>query len=351
MDWFAGRLVRWYDKHGRKDLPWQSEPRDPYRIWVSEVMLQQTQVATALPFYEGFVKRFPSVSSLAAANQDAVLHLWTGLGYYARARNLHAAAQALIEHHNGKLPEDLDALQALPGIGRSTAGAILASAFEIRAPILDGNVRRVLARFHCVDGQPGKAATEKALWAHAEKHTPKEQEKLRDFTQAIMDLGATVCSRSSPDCDHCPVSKRCAALEADLVDQYPQPRPRKALPTRDVRMFLIIDPAGRCLLERRPPSGLWGGLWTPPERDADYSPDRLLEELGLDATIVFNTSILDAFTHTFSHFHLTIEPVQVYLARTPHTVQEEGSRRWYHPLDKDELGLSAAAVKLLDTVR
>lgn len=351
MDWFAGRLVRWYDKHGRKDLPWQTAPRDPYRVWVSEVMLQQTQVGTVLPYYERFVARFPTVASLAAADADEVLHHWTGLGYYARARNLHAAAQQLLDNHGGELPADPDALTALPGIGRSTAGAILAGAFGQRASILDGNVRRVLARFHRVDGAPGKAATERALWAHADSHTPKSTERLQDYTQAIMDLGAGVCTPRGPKCDACPVRQRCAALADDAVADYPQPRPRKSLPTRAVRMYLVIDPAGRCLLERRPPTGIWGGLWTPPERAADHAAERLLDELGLDTTVVFDTAVLDAFTHTFSHFHLRIEPVRIHLVRTPHGVSEEGARRWYHPLDKDPIGLSAAAARLLETIR
>src|SRR5262245_49623140 len=206
MNAFAEAVLAWYDVHGRRNLPWQ-HPRTPYRVWISEVMLQQTQVATVIPYFERFVTRFPNVDALARTDIDDVLHLWTGLGYYARARNLHAAAKRIVEHHRGELPHELDELQALPGIGRSTPGAPLSAGHGIRAPILDGNVKRVLARYFGVPGYPGQNAVAEVLWAHAESTTPCE--RVADYTQAIMDLGATLCTRSNPRCSNCPVASNC----------------------------------------------------------------------------------------------------------------------------------------------
>ena len=278
MTWLSDQIIEWFDTHGRKDLPWQ-HPRSPYRVWISEVMLQQTQVATVMPYFERFVARFPNVDALARAEIDEVLHLWTGLGYYARGRNLHAAARHIVAAHKSELPRTLDALMALPGIGRSTAGAILAAGYSIRAPILDGNVKRVLARFFAVSGYPAERLISESLWSHAEAHTPHA--RVGDYTQAIMDLGATLCTRSKPRCAQCPIATRCAAYIRDSVACYPAPRPRKTLPVKRARMYLLVDPTGRCLLERRPPTGIWGGLWTPPERAADYRVDQMLDEIGL----------------------------------------------------------------------
>ena len=250
MTWFADRVLAWFDVHGRKDLPWQ-HPRTPYRVWISEVMLQQTQVATVIPYFERFIARFPNVDTLARAEIDDVLHLWTGLGYYARGRNLHAAARRIVDEHDSELPKTLDALIALPGIGRSTAGAILSAGHGIRASILDGNVKRVLARYFAVDGYPGERAVAETLWAHAEANTPDA--RVADYTQAIMDLGATLCTRSRPRCFDCPVSAECIALKNDSTDRYPAARPRKALPVRRARMFVLVD-AQRTLPARTAPT-------------------------------------------------------------------------------------------------
>lgn len=238
---FAARLLRWYDRHGRKDLPWQ-RARTPYTVWVSEVMLQQTQVATVIPYFERFMARFPDVRTLADAPLDAVLAHWSGLGYYSRARNLHRAAQQIRDRHGGVFPEDMDAIAALPGIGRSTAGAILAQALGQRHAILDGNVKRVLTRHRAIAGWPGQSAVERRLWEIAEAETPHA--RVADYTQAIMDLGAMVCTRARPRCGACPVADDCAARAAGTVSRYPAPKPRKTLPVRQTRMLLVTNGEG-----------------------------------------------------------------------------------------------------------
>ncbi len=347
MDWLARRLLAWFDRHGRKDLPWQTD-RTPYRVWVSEIMLQQTQVATVIPYYRRFTARFPDVQALAAAGIDDVLHHWTGLGYYARGRNLHRAARRLVADHGGRFPEDVEALSQLPGIGPSTAGAIAAIAFGRRAPILDGNVKRVLARFHAVPGYPGDAGPARTLWQHADAHTPTE--RVADYTQAIMDLGATVCVRR-PRCSECPLERRCAARARDALDAFPGRRPRRDKPVRAARMFVITDPGGRCLLERRPPEGVWGGLWTPPERPADHTVQALCIEFGLDPGDVAAHRSGELFRHSFSHFHLDIEPVHVTLHGAGGMVADRDDICWYGAdAGQPALGLSAPAARLLRTL-
>ena len=265
-DPFSTQLLAWFARHGRKDLPWQSDP-SPYRVWVSEIMLQQTQVATVIPYYQTFMTRFPDVRRLAAAPLDEVLHLWSGLGYYARARNLHRAASLICSEHQGDVPSDLAALEALPGIGRSTAGAILALSAGQRHPILDGNVKRVLSRVYRVEGWYGHGEVARQLWELAERHTPKTQ--VAAYTQAIMDLGATLCTRGKPACARCPLQDQCAAYRDDCVGAYPASRPRRTLPVRESRVLLLCNAAGEVLLQRRPPVGIWGGLWSFPEVPAD----------------------------------------------------------------------------------
>jgi A/G-specific adenine glycosylase len=282
---FAARLLAWFERHGRHDLPWQ-HPRDPYRIWVAEVMLQQTQVATVIPYFQRFAAALPDVNALAAASEDRVLALWSGLGYYRRARSLHAAAKRIVADHGGRFPEDIDSLLALPGIGRSTAGAILAQAFGQRHPILDGNVKRVLARHRGIEGWPGDAAVERRLWHEAEALTPAQ--RVEDYTQAIMDLGATVCTRGRPRCGACPLAADCVALAANRVAELPAPRPRRALPTRDTLLLLEHDEAGRVRLVKRPASGVWPSLWSLPELPCAPS----------------GTRTLAGFEHTFTHFRL-----------------------------------------------
>jgi A/G-specific adenine glycosylase len=348
MTRFSDRVLAWFDVHGRKDLPWQ-HPRTPYRVWISEVMLQQTQVATVIPYFERFIARFPNVDTLARAEIDDVLHLWTGLGYYARGRNLHAAARRIVAEHDSELPKDLDALIALPGIGRSTAGAILAAGHGIRAAILDGNVKRVLARYFAVDGYPGERNVSDTLWAHAEANTPEA--RVDDYTQAIMDLGATLCTRSRPRCFECPASAECIAFKSDATACYPAARPRKTLPVRRARMFVIVDARERCLLERRLPTGLWGGLWNPPERPVECGVDELLSELGMARSNIRNQHPLPAFRHTFTHFHLDIEPLRVDVATPTLAVADHDRFRWYGSGENEPLGLSAVAVRLLALVQ
>lgn len=338
----ANALLDWFVVHGRKDLPWQ-QSRTPYRVWVSEIMLQQTRVATVIPYYQRFMESFPDVRALAAASPDQVLHHWSGLGYYARARNLHAAAQVVVQQHDGEFPQGLDALTALPGIGRSTAGAILSLSCGQRQPILDGNVKRVLARYHAVPGWPGSVAVQRELWALAEQHTPLQ--RVDEYTQAIMDLGATVCSRSRPDCAACPLAASCAANRAGSQAQFPAARPARALPVRQVTMLLLHDGRQQVLLERRPPSGIWGGLWAFPECTADAClTDWAQTELGLQSQVQEQWPPL---RHTFSHFHLDITPVLVRTEPDTAGVMEDDGRVWYNVQDVGELGLAAPVQRLL----
>jgi len=307
-------LLAWFDRHSRHDLPWQ-QPRTPYRVWVSEIMLQQTRVQTVIPYFERFLQRFPDVAALATAPLDAVLALWSGLGYYARARHLHRAAGVIVNDHGGRFPDTLDGWLALPGIGRSTAGAILAQAFDQRQPILDGNVRRVLARYHAVSGWPGEKAVEARLWQLAEAATPDR--RVADYTQAIMDLGATVCTRT-PLCERCPLAGDCRAHALGRVTDYPGRRTRKPLPVKRTAMLILKDTKGAILLERRPPSGIWGGLWSLPECGIHASvPRHCRERLGLEVTGLRAGA---TFRHTFSHYHLDIVPVwgQITLSDSVH---------------------------------
>jgi len=299
----APRLLAWFDGHGRHDLPWQLE-RTPYSVWVSEIMLQQTQVATVIPYYERFMRRFPTVSALAAAPLDDVLKLWSGLGYYARARNLHRAAQAVAARFGGEVPARFDDLIELPGIGRSTAGAIAAQAADERRAILDGNVKRVLARYHAIDGWPGAPAVQRELWARAEEHTPAE--RVADYTQAIMDLGATLCTRIRPACARCPLRHSCQAFALGRVDDFPAPRPAKAMPTRTTHMLLLLR-NGELLLEKRPPSGIWGGLWSLPElADAADARRHCRAHFGCE---IAAPQALAPLAHGFTHFKLRIQPL------------------------------------------
>ncbi len=341
---FATRVLAWYDRHGRHDLPWQADPT-PYRVWVSEIMLQQTRVETVVSYYQRFLQRFPDVQALAAAPLDEVLHLWSGLGYYARARNLHAAAVRLCAAHGGHFPQDIDALVALPGIGRSTAGAILSLACGQRHPILDGNVKRVLARFHAVEGWPGRTAVLKRLWALAERHTPRE--RVADYTQAMMDLGATLCTRGTPDCDACPLNADCAALAQGRPQAYPAPRPKRALPVREVYMLLLVNGEGEVWLQQRPPSGVWGGLWSLPEFDG---PDALLDWCGRFTGRAVEARELPALRHTFSHFRLDIRPRLVRLENPAFSVMEGEGCVWYNSRQPQSLGLAAPVRRLLDSL-
>jgi len=338
---FAARLLAWFDDHGRKDLPWQRD-KTPYRVWISEIMLQQTQVATVVPYYERFMASFPSVDALAAAAEDEVLHHWSGLGYYARARNLHRAAKILRDEHGGDFPEDIAEVMALPGIGRSTAGAILAIARGQRQPILDGNAKRVLARYHAIDGWPGKAETLKRLWAAADEFTPDD--RVADYTQAIMDLGATLCTRSKPACALCPFKSDCAAHAGGNQSAFPGKKPRKDKPLRETVM-LLVHTGREVYLEKRPGSGIWGGLWSLPElAELGEVDDWLIERLSVEAR---QTSRWSTLRHSFSHYDLDIRPVEVRITSASRKVAEDPRQRWYALDQPPGVGLPAPVLSLI----
>lgn len=337
---FAPRLLRWWRMHGRHDLPWQRR-RTPYRVWVSEIMLQQTQVTTVIPYYRQFMVRFPSLRALADAPLDDVLHFWSGLGYYARARNLHKAAQNICSEHGGRFPNTLEQVAALRGIGRSTASAILALARDERHVILDGNVKRVLARYHAIKGWPGEKSIEDRLWALAEQHTPRTHAAA--YTQAIMDLGATLCTHARPRCGECPLSSGCRAHALGTETAFPSPRPRKIQPVRRTCMLLVTQDE-HVLLERRPPAGVWGGLWSLPEVSARAdATDWCRQELG---TAPRSQQQWQAMRHTFSHFHLDIEPLVLEIAADA-CIGDNADRRWVKLTNVTDFGLATPVKKLL----
>jgi A/G-specific adenine glycosylase len=338
---FASRLLSWFDDHGRKDLPWQQDI-NPYRVWLSEIMLQQTQVATVIPYFQRFTEQYPDVRDLAAAPLDDVLHLWTGLGYYARARNLHQAAIAVVQRFGGTFPDTVEELCSLPGIGRSTAGAIVSIAFGKRTAILDGNVKRVLARHRAIAGWPGNGSVHNQLWDIAEAFTP--QASFAAYTQASMDLGATLCTRSKPKCGQCPVAEDCLARAAGSTAEYPGKKPKAALPIREKRWLVLINSDGEVLLENRPPSGLWGGLWTFPEMDSDG--DIQLEAGKLNLSLDKGTP-LPARRHTFSHFHLDYQPVLHTVDRGAR-IADEVRYQWVNPAQLAGRGTPAPVKSLLE---
>ena len=339
---FPKRLLKWFDEHGRHDLPWQTD-RTAYRVWISEIMLQQTQVNTVIPYFERFMERFPSVEELAEAQTDQVLHLWTGLGYYARARNLHKAAKAIVQAHGGTFPDTVEGLMELDGIGQSTAGAIAAISMGARAPILDGNVKRVLARYHCIAGWPEQSSVKKQLWEIAESLTPHE--RVDDYTQAIMDLGATVCTRSKPSCQDCPLQLDCRSYQQDRVAEFPGKKAKKTLPVKSVAMFILQNSAGDVLLEKRPATGIWGSLYSLPE-----SPEPSCAPKLAGATIASEATDggeqLEKIRHSFSHYHLDITPVRIQATKLDEIAETD---RWlWYPLDHSlEVGLAAPVKKLL----
>ncbi len=336
----AERLLRWFDQHGRKDLPWQ-HPRNAYRVWLSEVMLQQTQVSTVVGYFERFVSALPTLHDLAEVDEDTVLALWSGLGYYRRARFLHRAAQICVEQHGGEMPRDYDALAALPGIGRSTAGAILAQAYGLRFAILDGNVKRVLTRYHGIHGHPSQSAVEKQLWTYADAHTPAA--RVADYTQAIMDLGATVCMRSRPRCDECPLAEDCVAHRDNLTVQLPSRKPAKAIPTRTTVMLILRDSAHRVLLERRGPAGVWPGLWSLPEASDTNAAWSAAQQLAT----IDDAQMLASFMHVFSHYRLNIDPLLFDGAMAHGGVADNPYQRWCTASELFALGLPAPVRELL----
>jgi len=337
---FATLVLDWFDRHGRKHLPWQQQPT-PYRVWVSEIMLQQTQVQTVIPYYQRFMQRFPDVQQLADAPLDEVLHHWSGLGYYARARNLHSAAQQLRDQFAGQFPQTFEAVAGLPGIGRSTAGAILSLACGQRHPILDGNVKRVLARYHAVDGWPGKSDVLKALWRLSDAVTPSE--RVAHFNQAMMDLGATVCTRGAPDCERCPLQDGCRARAQGDPARYPHAKPRRQLPVRQVHMLLLVS-EDAAYLEQRPAQGIWGGLWSFPEFDDTDGLCAWCDARGVQAA---RMETLSPVRHTFSHFHLDITAHCLQLKNPVFSVMEAGRGLWYKLQGSDAVGLAAPVQRLL----
>lgn len=339
---FADRLLHWHASDGRHDLPWQ-HPRSPYRVWVSEIMLQQTQVQTVIPYFERFMRELPTLNDLADAQMDHVFALWAGLGYYARARNLHKAAQACVELHGGELPTSLEGLMSLPGIGRSTAGAILSQAHGLRFAILDGNVKRTLCRYHGIDGWPGTPAVEKRLWDIAEQHLPQQQ--LADYTQAIMDFGATLCTRSQPACILCPLQETCVARIEGRVEQLPQAKPGKPLPERRTLMLVLRDNDGRILLARRPATGVWSGMWSLPEV-ANHDEARAF--VARHAHIDFDTNTaLPLIEHVFSHYRLHIAPLSWLDAEPAHRIGDDNQHRWQSLSEIADVGLPAPVRKLI----
>jgi len=335
------QLLTWHDQHGRHDLPWQNTT-DAYRIWVSEIMLQQTQVATVIQYYQRFMASFPTIDKLAQADIDTVLHLWTGLGYYARARNLHKTATIIHKQYNDVFPQNFEQVLSLPGIGRSTAGAILAFSQNQHHAILDGNVKRVLSRFYAIEGWYGKKPVENQLWELAELNTPKKN--IAQYTQAIMDFGATLCRRSNPQCNQCPFSNDCLANQENRVKELPHGKPKSTKPIKQTTFLLIQNEKQEILLTRRPATGIWGGLWCPLEIKETPSKKSLIIE-NFNITI---NKILPTFRHTFSHYHLDITPALCFLERETDMIAESSERVWYNLDSPKKLGLAAPVKMLLD---
>lgn len=341
-DKFAKQVLAWFDEHGRKHLPWQQNPT-PYRVWVSEIMLQQTQVATAIPYYERFMKRFPNLEALATAPIDDVLAHWSGLGYYARARNLHRSAVCVLNEHAGVLPTTLDALQDLPGIGRSTAAAILSLSGGHHEAILDGNVKRVLARYFAVDGWPGKKPVLDKLWDYSEQVTPAK--RTGPFNQAMMDLGATLCSRTKPQCSQCPLSSLCQANLTNAQLSYPGKKPKKVIPVKSTCMLVLRNEQNQVLLVQRPPTGIWGGLWSLPELGEAELPD-WLGAARLNA--VTEASSFARFRHTFSHYHLDIDAQELRVKPDGNNLVLEAEQYVWYDGERLPGGVAAPISKILD---
>jgi A/G-specific adenine glycosylase len=357
---FSSRIINWQRKHGRHDLPWQG--KDAYRVWLSEIMLQQTQVATVIPYYLRFVARFPDIAALAGASEDEVLAYWSGLGYYSRARNLFRAAQIILQQHDGIFPHNFDDLCALPGIGRSTAAAISALAFHERRAILDGNVKRVLARYCAIKGYTGEKKVETLLWQQAEALLPNFpsfpsrgeigeeggfDDSIATYTQGLMDLGAQICSRSKPRCKVCPLHTDCKAYLLGWVEQLPTPRPRKSLPEKYCTFLLVLN-GSDILLEKRPSSGIWGGLWCPPQLDEGQDVGAYCaQQYGVEEV----TSVaLPIFAHTFTHFKLHIKPLLIKVVFKPGHLKKPG-RVWLNVAEARRAAIPAPVRKLLQEIK
>lgn len=345
MNKFAGRVLNWFATHGRKDLPWQQD-QTPYRVWISEIMLQQTQVATVIPYFLRFVESFPNAVTLADASIDDVLHHWSGLGYYARARNLHQAATIIRDEFRGEFPSSFDDVVNLPGIGRSTAGAILALSGDARHPILDGNAKRVLARYHAVAGWPGQSAVSRILWEYAERHTPEDN--VAAYTQAMMDLGAKICTRTGPRCGECPLAADCAALAMGRETDFPGRREKKTKPLKTTQMILVYT-EDSVFMERRPPSGIWGGLWSFPEIDPQRDASSWCEEtLNASPVAIEQWSTV---RHSFTHYDLDIEPTAVRLEKLSRTVADGDDHIWYELDSPRQVGIAAPVAGLIEILK
>ncbi|WP_432721804.1 A/G-specific adenine glycosylase [Jeongeupia wiesaeckerbachi] len=343
MSQFADRLIAWQGEHGRHDLPWQVA--DAYRVWLSEIMLQQTQVTTVIDYYQRFLQRFPDIASLAVAPLDDVLALWSGLGYYTRARNLHKAAQVVMNDFGGAFPRAPTDIETLPGIGRSTAAAITAFSFDTRAAILDGNVKRVLARWAGIDGFPGQKAIENRLWALADSLLPASGSDMPAYTQAQMDLGATVCTPKKPACLACPISTDCVARLTGRQAELPTPKPKKAVPERSTVMLLIRNDAGRLLLQKRPPTGIWGGLWCLPETADTLGAERFCTDT-LRLAVDLDPALPD-FVHVFTHFRLTITPLPAIVVGAT-ALADDGALRWFDRSEALAAGIPTPLRRLLN---
>lgn len=339
---FSGALLNWYQQYGRKSLPWQLD-KTPYKVWLSEIMLQQTQVTTVIPYFEKFMARFPTVTDLAQASIDEVLSLWTGLGYYARARNCHRAAQMVVHDFAGQFPDDLEALMQLPGVGRSTAGAIRALAHQKPAAILDGNVKRVLARTHQISGNIKDNATLKTLWELSDYLTPQEQ--IADYTQAIMDIGALICTRRQPNCEQCPFKADCLSYRHQTQHEYPINRARGQRSQRHSTFLLFINDNDEVLLHKRPNEGIWGGLWCFPTLDKDLIKGWCRQHFGIE---IMEMEAWQKIQHNFTHFELTITPILVTAFRVHQKVAQFESYQWHKLKHCDQLGLSTPVKKLLN---
>ena len=342
---FSRAVLRWYRQHGRHDLPWQVKG-DPYRVWVSEIMLQQTQVTTVIPFYERFIRRFPDVVTLARARVDTVLSYWTGLGYYARARNLHRAAKIILQEYDGVFPNEFESVLALPGIGKSTAGAILSLASDQRHPILDGNVRRVLARYFAVAGEISRGETEAALWQHAAAVLPKSAALAAPFNQAMMDLGALVCTRSRPQCGVCPLVRNCQGNALGTPTAFPVRSRKRVRPIREVTFIILRDSSGRVLLERRPVSGIWGGLWGFPECSSGETPVHWCQRRFHIRTT--RSKALPVMNHGFTHYVLKIHPQTLWVSDAVGAKIGGKDRVWITPGAPGRRGLAAPVKQLLE---
>lgn len=342
----AAPLLDWLDRHGGRELPWRQD-RTPYRVWVSEIMLQQTRAATVILYYQRFMERFPSLDDLANAEVDEVLHHWSGLGYYSRARNLHRTAVLIQDRHRGQFPQRLEQLTALPGIGRSTAGAILSLASGQRQAILDGNVKRVLSRYYLVEGWPAQGETLRQLWQLAEQNTP--QRRTADYNQAIMELGASLCSRSNPDCPRCPLRAGCRANLAGAQQLFPGRKPVRMRPEKHTHLLLLRNADGDYLLEKRPPAGIWGGLWSCPESTLDENelPDWCARQYGL---LVRQPTSLQPVRHVFTHFRLTITPWHCDVRPAEDRVMESANLLWYNLRQPQRIGLARPVMNLLHSL-